>query len=142
MSNVELVRRFWGLWNDERIGELVTGYDEFFTEDLRWQSPVTAVSGAWLTGRDDFDGHVAELLRSFDEVGATPEEIAEVAPDTVISRVHIHGRGVTSGVVVDAPLIAIVRMRAGRISWSWASFDLDEGERMADRVISGKAPVT
>jgi ketosteroid isomerase-like protein len=141
MSNVELVRRFWTLWDDARLAELVARYDEFFTEDLEWRSPVTAVSGAWLTGREEFDGHVVELLRSFDEIGTKPEEITETAPDVVVSRVHIHGRGVASGAVIDAPLLAIVRMRAGRIRWSWASFDLHEGARMVDQVVSGKAPV-
>ena len=75
MSDVELVRGFWSLWNDDGLTELVARYSEFFTEDLQWRSPVTAVSGAWLTGREEF-------------------------------------------------------------------VDLDEGAEMADRVVSGKAPVS
>ena len=45
MSNVELARRFWGLWSDEGLPELIERYDEFFTDDLEWRSPIAEVSG-------------------------------------------------------------------------------------------------
>ena len=50
----------------------------------------------------------------------------------------IHGEGPTSGVAVDAPLVALGRLRDGRMCWTWASFDLAEGERMASEVAMGK----
>ena len=134
MNNVELARRFWALWRDDGLAELVSRYDEFFTEDLEWRSPVSELAGKRLVGREDFEQHVANLLEAFEEIRAEPDEIAELAPDAIRFRVWIRGRGSRSGVVIEAPLIGVARLKEGRIAWAWSSFDLDEGERMVRAV--------
>ena len=138
MSNVELARRFWGLWSDEGLPELIERYDEFFTDDLEWRSPIAEVSGARLLGREAFERHVADLIEAFGEIRAEPAEIAELTPDAVRCKVWVHGRGLRSGAVIDSPLISVARMREGRIAWAWGSFDLVEGERMVEAVARGE----
>jgi ketosteroid isomerase-like protein len=132
--NVELVREFWRLWRNEGFDELLARYEDFFTEDLEWQSPVAEMEGRRYVGRAGLKSHLADLRESFTGIGARPIEIVEIAPRLVRSDVLIHGEGPTSGVTVDAPLIALCRMRDRRIGWTWASFDLDEGERMVQEV--------
>jgi ketosteroid isomerase-like protein len=138
MTGVELTREFWGLWNDRDLHELSRRYDEFFTEDLEWHSPITEVTGARVVGRDGFEQHLADLLDAFDEIRADAKEIVEIAPGVVRSTVWIHGTGAQSGAAIDAPLIAVARLRAGRIAWAWGSFDIEAGERVADAVARGE----
>ena len=110
----------------------------FFTEDLEWHSPVARMTGRSYVGRAGLAAHLADLRESFTDIKADPTKIAEIAPDVVRSDVLIHGEGPTSGVTVDAPLLALGRLRDGRICWVWASFDLAEGERMASEVAVGQ----
>ena len=138
MSNVEVARRFWGLWSDEGLPQLIERYDEFFTDDLEWRSPITEVSGARLLGREAFERHVADLIEAFGEIRAEPAEIAELTPDAVRCKVWVHGKGLLSGAVIDAPMLSVARMREGRIAWAWGSFDLVEGERMVEAVARGE----
>ena len=138
MSNVEVARRFWGLWSDEGLPQLIERYDEFFTDDLEWRSPITEVSGARLLGREAFERHVADLIEAFGELRAEPAEIAELTPDAVRCKVWVHGKGLLSGAVIDAPMLSVARMREGRIAWAWGSFDLVEGERMVEAVARGE----
>ncbi len=130
-TNVELVREFWGLWRNDGFDELLSRYDDFFTEDLEWHSPVAEMTGRSYVGRTGLAGHLADLRESFTDIRADPTKIAEIAPDVVRSDVLIHGQGPTSGVTVDAPLVALARVREGRICWTWASFDLAVAEQMA-----------
>ena len=138
MSNVELVREFWGLWRNDGFDELIARYDDFFTEDLEWHSPVARMAGRSCVGRAELAQHVADLRESFTEIKADPRKIAEIAPDVVRSDVLIHGEGPTSGVVVDAPLVALARMREARMYWTWASFDLVAAEEMAGAITRGE----
>jgi ketosteroid isomerase-like protein len=138
MSNVELIREFWRLWRNDGFDELLARYDDFFTEDLEWHSPVARMTGRSYIGRAGLAGHLADLRESFTDISADPTRIAEIAPDVVRSDVLIHGEGPTSGVTVDAPLIALVSLREGRVCWTWASFDLAAAERMAASVADGE----
>ena len=139
MTNVELLREFWDLWRNDGFDELLARYEDFFTDDLEWHSPVAEMAGQALRRtRRASRRHLADLRESFTEIKADPTEIAEIAPDVVRSDVLIHGEGPTSGVAVDAPLLALGRLRDGRMCWTWASFDLGEGERMASELAMGK----
>ena len=140
--NVELVREFWRLWRNDGFDELLARYEDFFTEDLEWHSPVAEMAGRHYVGRAGLERHLADLRESFTGIAARPNEIVEIAPGLVRSDVLIHGEGPASGVTVDAPLIALSRMRDRRMAWVWASFDLDEGERMADEAATRKAPAS
>ena len=138
MTNVELLREFWTLWRNDGFDELLARYEDFFTEDLEWHSPVAELTGRCYVGRADFERHIADLRESFRHIKATPREIAEIAPDVFRSDVLIHGEGPGSGATVDSPLVALCCLRDGRMCWTWASFDLGEGERMASELAMGK----
>ncbi|HEX2359033.1 MAG TPA: nuclear transport factor 2 family protein [Solirubrobacterales bacterium] len=138
MTNVELTREFWRLWNDRDLRELVSRYDDFFTEDLEWHSPVTEVAGGRVIGRRQFEEHVTDLLAAFDEISADLEEAVELAPDVVRSSVWIHGKGANSGAAIDSPLLAISRLRGGRVAWAWGSFDIEAAQRVADAITKGE----
>jgi len=138
MSDVELVREFWGLWRTGGLAELGARFDEFFTDDLVWRSPVAEMKGGSFVGREGFERHVADLEEIFDEIGAVVEQITEIAPDVILSRVRIHGRGSTSGAAIDSPLVSLGRMRDGRMCWVWSSFDVEAGERAANAVVRGE----
>ena len=138
MSNVERLREFWRLWRNDGFDELLARYDDFFTEDLEWHSPVARMTGRSYVGRAGLAAHLADLRESFTDIKADPTKLAEIAPDVVRSDVLIHGEGPTSGVTVDAPLVALARLRDGLMYWTWASFDLAAAERMAAGVVGGE----
>jgi hypothetical protein len=138
LAPVELVREFWGLWSNEGFDELLARYDEFFTADLEWHSPVAAVAGRHHRGRAGLERHLAELDEGFRGIRADPQAIAEIAPDVVRSDVLIHGEGPSSGLTVDSPLVCFARLRDGRICWNWASFDLAVAERVGDALVLGE----
>ena len=138
MKNVELVHQFWRLWRNDGFDELLARYDDFFTEDLEWHSPVARMTGRSYVGRAGLGRHLADLRESFTDIKADPTKIAEIAPDVVRSDVLIHGEGSKSGVSVDAPLVALARLREGRMYWMWASFDLAAAEEMAGAITRGE----
>jgi ketosteroid isomerase-like protein len=138
MNNVELTQEFWRLWHDEGFAELLSRYDDFFTDDLEWRSPIAEMAGGHYVGREGFKRHIADLTDTFEEIHAEPVEVAEIAPDVVRSNMLMHGQGSSSGVAVDAPLIALARIRDGRICWAWGSFDLEVGERVAEAIARGE----
>jgi SnoaL-like domain len=137
-DNIALVWEYWSLWNDDGLTELVARFDEFFTDDLEWHSPIAAMSGRRHVGRAGFERHVADLIEGFVGIRADPQAVAEIATDVVRSDVLIHGEGPSSGVTVDAPLIALARLRDIRVYWAWASFDLEAGERLAAALARGE----
>jgi ketosteroid isomerase-like protein len=138
VSNVDVVRRFWALWHDACFDELLAQYDDIFTEDLEWHSPVAEMSGRSYTGREGLARHLADLQETFTDINVDPTAIAEIAPNVVRSDVLIHAEGPTSGVTVDSPLVALARLRGGRVHWTWASFDLPAAEEMAAAVTRGE----
>jgi ketosteroid isomerase-like protein len=137
-SNTDLAREFWSLWRHDGLAELLSRYDEFFTDDLVWRSPIAEMRGEAYIGRPGLERHLADLAETFDEIRATPVEIVEIAPQVVRSRMRILGKGSASGVTVDAPFLGLARLRDARICWAWGSFDLEEGERMAAAIARGE----
>jgi ketosteroid isomerase-like protein len=137
-GNIALTREFWRLWRNDGFDELLAHYADFFTEDLQWHSPVATMAGRSYVGRAGLAEHLGDLRESFTDIRADPTTITEIAPDVVRSDVVIHGEGPTSGVNVDAPLVALARLREGRIHWTWASFDVAAGERLAGALMRGE----
>jgi ketosteroid isomerase-like protein len=130
-GNADVVREFWTLFNDDSFPELLSRYEDFFTEDLEWNSPVSAVAGRQVEGRAGFERHIADVAESFVGVEADPQEIIEIAPGLLRCDVLMRGEGPSSGATVDSPLVAFARLRDARIHWLWASFDLEAAERQA-----------
>jgi ketosteroid isomerase-like protein len=138
MSNVERVREMLRVWNEEGLGGLVSRYDDFFTEDFEWRPAVTEVTGARYVGRAGFDRYVADVQELLGDVRARLQEATEIAPDVVRGTISVHAQGASSGVVIDAPAIAITRMRDGRQCWTWATYDPAAAERVAAAILSGE----
>ena len=51
-------------------------YDDFFTEDLEWHSPVARMTGRSYVGRAGLAAHLADLRESFTDIKADPTKIA------------------------------------------------------------------
>jgi hypothetical protein len=137
-AGVELMREFWSLWSNEGFAELLARYDDFFTEDLEWHSPIAAMAGRSHRGRAGLERHLAELSDGFRGIRADPQVISEIAPEVLRSEVLIHGEGPSTGLGVDSPLVAFARLRDDRMCWTWASFDLAAAERVGDALVRGE----
>jgi ketosteroid isomerase-like protein len=140
MSNVELLREFWRVWHEEGGPGLVERYDDFFTEDAEWCPPVREMTSSRYVGRHGLEQYVHDLGQVLTDLHGELEELTEVAPDVVRSRVRVHGHGRVSGVTLDAPMIAIARFEHGRMSTAWASYD-PEAARRAETAIVNREPL-
>ena len=138
MSNVERVRESLRVWNEEGLGGLVSRYDDFFTEDFEWRPAITEVTGAGYVGRAGFERYVADVQEILGDVRAQLQEVSEIAPDVVRTRTSVRAEGASSGAVIDAPAIAITRMRDGRQCWTWATYDPAAAERVAAALVRGE----
>lgn len=140
MSNVDVMREFWRTWRDEGGAGLLDRYDEFFTEDAEWCPPMREMTGARYVGRHGIEQYVHDLGQVLTDLRGELEEITEIAPGVVRSRVRMHGRGKVSGVTLDAPMIGISRLEDGRMSFAWASYD-PEAARRAETAIINREPL-
>ncbi|MEK6251118.1 MAG: nuclear transport factor 2 family protein [Actinomycetota bacterium] len=138
MNNVELTREFWRIWNEEGLSGLRARYDDFFTDDFEWRPPITEVMGARYVGREGFERYIADVEETLSDIHGELEEVTEIAPDVVHSRVRMHGEGTSSGAVIDAPVIGISRFSDGRICWGWGSYDPATAERVAEAIARGE----
>ncbi|MEK6273510.1 MAG: nuclear transport factor 2 family protein [Actinomycetota bacterium] len=138
MSNAELVREYFQVWNEEGLGGLVFRYEDFFTDDFEWRPPVTEITGARYIGRDGFEQYVADVQESLGDVRAELQKVTEIAPDAVRVRARVHGEGTSSGAAIDAIAIGVIRFRDGRECWGWASYDHATAERVAEAIARGE----
>ncbi len=138
MNNVELTRAFWRVWDEDGLGALLTRYDEFFTEDAEWRPPISQVSGERYVGRQGFERYVADVEESLRDTGCEIQEVAEIAPGVIRSRVRFHGEGSASGAVIDAPMVGVARLRDGRVYWAWGSYDIAKAEKAAEALARGE----
>jgi ketosteroid isomerase-like protein len=138
MSNLDLTREFWRVWNEEGLSGLVSRYDDLFTDDYEWRPPVSQVTGVCYVGREGFERYVADVEEALRRVRGELEEVVEIAPDAVRSRARMHGEGAGSGVVIDTTVIGIARFRDGRMCWGWGSYDLAAADRLADAIARGE----
>ncbi|HEX2467305.1 MAG TPA: nuclear transport factor 2 family protein [Solirubrobacterales bacterium] len=137
-DNVELLREFWRVWRDEGGAGLVERYDEFFIEDAEWSPPMREMTGSRYVGRHGIEQYVHDLGHVLTDLRGEVEEVTEVAPDVVRSRVRIHGQGRVSGMTLDAPMIGIARLRDGRMSLAWASYDPEAAKRAETAIVNGE----
>jgi ketosteroid isomerase-like protein len=140
MSNVEIMRRFWEIWRDEGGAGLLDRYDEFFTEDAEWCPPTREMTGMRYVGRHGIEQYVHDVGQVLADLHGELQEVTEIAPDVVRSRVWIRGRAKVSGMALDAPLIGIARLRDGRVELAWASYD-PEAARRAETAIVNREPL-
>jgi len=140
MTNVELLHEFWRVWTEEGGPGLIDRYDDFFTEDAEWCPPLREMTGARYVGRHGLEQYVHDVGHVLTDLHGELEELTEVAPDVVRSRVRMRGHGKVSGVSLDAPMIAIARFENGRMSTAWASYDPEAAKR-AETAIVNREPL-
>jgi ketosteroid isomerase-like protein len=141
MTGVDLLREFWRTWDEKGGAGLVERYDEFFTEDAEWRPPMRELTAPRYAGREGVSQYVRDVGNVLTDLRTEIEEIEEIAPDVIRAKVHMRGHGRISGVTLDAPMIAIARLRDGRIDLAWASYDPEAAERAADAIVhGGKVP--
>ena len=140
MSNADLLREFWRVWTEEGGPGLVERYDDFFTADAEWCPPMREMTGSRYVGRHGLEQYVHDVGQVLSDLHGELEEVTEVAPNVVRSRVWMHGHGKVSGVTLDAPMIGLARLRGGRMELAWASYDAEAAQR-AETAIVNREPL-
>jgi ketosteroid isomerase-like protein len=138
MSNVEVMREFWRTWKEEGTEAILARYDEFFTDDAEWCPPTRELTGMRYGGRHGFEQYVHDLDQVLGDLRGDVEELTEISPAVVRSRVRMQAEGKVSGVTLDAPMIAIARYREGRMELAWASYDPAAAERAEAAIVAGE----
>jgi len=134
----ELLRRFWQAWEDREGQALVERFDEFFTEDVEWRPPMRELTDPLYSGREGIEQYVSDVSHVISDLRTELEAIEEIAPDVYRATVHMQGEGKVSGVTLDAQMIAIARLRNGKIAQAWASYDPEAAERAAWAIVHGE----
>ena len=137
-GNIALLTEFWRVWKQGGGSELVKRYDEFFTEDAEWCPPMRELTGARYIGREGLERYVHDLGQVLDGLEGELEELVEIAPDVVRSRVRVRASGKVSGVATDALMIGISRFGDGRMSLAWASYDPEAAARAEVAIVNGE----
>lgn len=119
---------------------LLERYDEFFTEDAEWCPPTREMTGMQYVGRHGIEQYLHDVGQVLADPHGELQEVTEIAPDVVRSRVWIRGHAKVSGMTLDAPLIGIARLRDGRVELAWASYD-PEAARRAETAIVNREPL-
>jgi ketosteroid isomerase-like protein len=140
-DKVALLTEFWRVWKRDGAAGLVARYDEFFHPDAEWSPPMRELTGMRYVGREGLERYAHDLAQVLEGLEGELEEIVEVAPDVVRSRVRLRAKGKVSGMALDAEMIAIGRFRDGRMSLAWASYDPELAAR-AEAAIINDEPVT
>ena len=100
---------------------------EWFAEDFHGVVPPELSAEP-----DSYDGHdgVRRYFDSFNEIVADlrfdAEELVEVAPDVLVGRGVITGRGRESGIPIDMRLPFLIRLRGGKLVEMTPYTDWDE----------------
>ena len=126
----DFIREFWRVWGEEGVEALLVRYEDFFAEDAVWSPPVAQIAGDDYVGRAGFAEYVNDFHDTFKsfggEVGGGTDEV--VSTDLWRLEVRVSAE-LRDGGRLDANLIAIVRMRDGRMVYGWGSYDPAAAER-------------
>jgi hypothetical protein len=117
--------------SDADIQMIREGYEAFARRDtdamlanlhpeIEWRNPTDAVEPGTRHGHAGFRIAVERLADSIEYSAVEPEEIVEVADDTVVVTLHIGGQGKGSGAPFDQRFGHLVGLRDGKmISLEW-----------------------
>ena len=98
------------------------------TSDFEWLPALgMAVEGGSFRGREGVDAYFEALHATWEEVRLVAEEVRDLG-EIVIWLGRIEGRGRGSGVVVEAPMGAVLEVR-GEKAWRARSYP-DRGEAL------------
>jgi ketosteroid isomerase-like protein len=127
LENVEVVRRALDAFSG-RDADLAAS---FATPDFEWfpAMPGTVESASY-RGREGVGGYLRDVLDTWEELRVLPEEFRDVG-DRVLMLGRMEGRGLASGVPVDAPIGMVFECRGGKISRICSFLDHAEAVRAA-----------
>jgi ketosteroid isomerase-like protein len=137
-AHTALLGELWRVWKQEGGAALLARYEDFFTGDAEWCPPMREMTGARYVGREGLEQYIHDLGQVLKELHGELEEIAEIGPDVVRTRVRIHAESKVSQVAIDALMIGMARFRDGRVSLAWASYDPAAAERAEAAILKGE----
>jgi hypothetical protein len=136
-ANTALLRELWRVWKQDGAAALLARYEDFFTGDAEWCPPMREMTGVRYIGREGLEQYIHDLGHVLKGLHGELEEISEITPDVVRTRVRIRAESKVSGVTIDAPMIGIARFRDARVSLAWASYDAAAAERAEVAIVNG-----
>jgi ketosteroid isomerase-like protein len=124
-KNVEIVQRGIYAFNRRDV-DLVA---ELTTPDFAWfPAMAEAVEAGVYRGREGIEAYFADLSKTWEELRILPGLVHDLG-DRVLVLGRIEGRGVGSGVPVDAPLGLVYELRGGKIAVARGYFDHGEARK-------------
>jgi ketosteroid isomerase-like protein len=110
-ENVEVAMQAIEAFN----GRNVDAFAFLTTPDFEWAPSMVAVEGETFQGREGIDRYFRSLSNSWEQFHIHRDRFRDAA-DLVVMLGRLEGRGVGSGVPVDAPLGMVFDLRGGMIS--------------------------
>ena len=111
-ENVEIVKRSLDAFNRRDI----EAGAEMATPDFEWfPAMAEAVEGGIYRGREGIEAYFADLTNTWEELRILPGHFHDLGHRVLVLG-RIEGRGVGSGVPVDAPLGLVYELRGGKIA--------------------------
>jgi len=107
-ENVEIVRR--GYEHLRRTGELLW---ELIDQEISVHDPPIGPDSRVWHGHDGLRAAFANVEQSFDDYGFEAEEFHDAGNEVVVF-VRLHGRGMESGIEVEAPVAHLWTLRDGK----------------------------
>ncbi len=128
-ENVEAIRAVYGLFNEHRLGELLTR----FHADLAWHTRADEPDATTYHGREGLRQLLETWIASFPDLHVQTEEFVE-AGDWVLGVTRLRGSGSASGIDVDDAYIFAHRLEDGLVVETWEYRSKEEAlEAVAER---------
>ena len=96
-------------------GRMVDAFAALTTQDFEWAPSMVAIEGETFRGREGIDRYFRSLGNSWEQFHIHRNRFRD-AEGLVVMLGRLEGRGVGSGVPVDAPLGMVFDLRGGMIS--------------------------
>jgi ketosteroid isomerase-like protein len=124
---VELTRRGIEAFNRLCAGVII----ELATHDFEWYPAMpVAVGGGVYKGREGIEAYFQDIRDTWEELRISAEEFRDLG-DRVLVLGRVEGRGIGSGVEVNAPLGIVFELRGDKACSARGYFDYGEALRAA-----------
>ena len=112
MAELDLTRTeaMFEAWNEGNVDRMIG----FWADDGKWEDPPEMPDRRVISGREDIEAHLSDLI---DLVGGMRVEVGELheVGDEVVAIVTFHVMGAHSGVQFDAPSFHVIRFENGHV---------------------------
>jgi len=125
-ENVELVKRLINAFNEREVD----AFAALTTPDFEWTTSMMAVEGEVFRGRAGIDLYFERMREVWDDFRTIASEYRDLG-ERVLLLGRIEGRGLGSGVPVNAPVDIVCDIRDGKISRVHSYLDHEEALRAA-----------